>query len=125
MRDASPPSVNGQQIVAFVTPGCAPCEDLVISIRSALDEGLLPPAALLFVVWATPTDHGEALAATLPGPAVIDSDGALARACEVRATPAVFILSRPDFRVVDFSPKGDIRWIQSYLTSRLQVTTAT
>jgi hypothetical protein len=109
-------SATARWLVAFLAPGCGPCEDIVTGLSDAVQQGDVRPADLFFVVWAERTRQTERFASRLPGRAVIDDTGVLARKCEVRATPMLFIVSRDDFAVTDYSPEGGVEWILKRLT---------
>lgn len=103
-------------LVAFVSPGCQPCEVLVEGLRAAVDSGHLSATDILSVVWAQTSDQAEQFAERVPGTPVADAKGALSRACEVRATPTLLVISPGDHRVTDFNLEGDVQWVLARLT---------
>jgi len=107
---------DGRLMVAFVSPGCKPCEDLVLGLSAAADEGKLRREDMFFVVWALTDAEAERMVPDLPGRAVSDSGGSLARVCEIRGTPTVFVVSRSDYHVLDYDMEGDTQWVLSHLT---------
>lgn len=111
-----PGDSSGQQLVAFVTPSCGPCESLADGIGAAISEGRIVRDDVLFVIWALPHSGWERWSRRLSARAVPDIDGRLARACEVRGTPAVFVVSRTSWLVLDYNMKGDVEWAVSRLT---------
>lgn len=70
------------------------------------------------VVWASRTKKALRFASQLPGHTLIDENGDLARRCEIRATPTIFIVSRSDFTLADYNPEGDVEWILNRLPAR-------
>jgi hypothetical protein len=113
----------GSSLVAFVTPGCRPCDDVATELSRAAAEGQIREDDLLFVVWASETNEVRRFAARLPGRTIIDSDGDLARTCEVRATPTFLIVSRNDFTVLDFNAEGGVEWILERLVPNVAAPT--
>jgi len=91
---------------------------------TAVERGALSEDDLVFVVWASDrapaTDYGS----RLPGHVLLDYDADLQRAAEVRGTPTLLLVSRPDFRVVDYSLEGDIEWVITQFSSRHRLLTA-
>jgi hypothetical protein len=106
------------QLLAFVTPSCGPCEGLVSGLRAAIDTGRVHRDDVLFVIWALPLSDWKRFSKTLPARAVPDIEGRLARICEVRGTPAMFVLSRADSTVLDYNPTGDAEWAITRITNR-------
>lgn len=102
-------------VVAFVSPGCKPCEDLVQGLALAAEQGELRREDLFFVVWAARDEDAERLVPDLPGPGVSDSGGSLARASEIRGTPTVFVVSRSDYQVLDYDLEGEPEWVLRHL----------
>jgi hypothetical protein len=51
----------GSSLVAFVTPGCRPCDDVATELSRAAAEGQIREDDLLFVVWASETMKSAAL----------------------------------------------------------------
>jgi hypothetical protein len=115
---------DGGLMVAFVSPGCKPCEDLVLGLSAAAEERRLRREDLFFVVWAMKDADAERMVPDLPGQAVSDSGGSLARTCEIRGTPTVFVVSRSDYRVLDYDMEGDTEWVLSHLMHPEPVATA-
>jgi thioredoxin-related protein len=113
LESAEPaPSTSGERLVVFMTPGCAPCETIAEGLADAVNRGQVSTEDLLFVVWASPSEDTQRLVSQLPGHTVVD-DGDLARVCEVRATPTIFIVSRGDFTVNDYNADGRLEWIMN------------
>jgi hypothetical protein len=110
----------GSSLVAFVSPGCKPCDDILTGLSRAAEEGQIRSDDLLFVVWAEETNAVRRFASQLPGHTVIDDSGDLARKCEIRATPTLLLVSR-DFTVVDYNPEGGVEWILSRLSPNTAV----
>lgn len=104
------PAAATRWLVAFVTPGCGPCQEVATGLRNAVGRGEVLASDLVFVVWASRRE-ASAFASELPGHVLIDDDGDLARSCEVKATPTSFVVSRADFRVLDFDLEGGVEWI--------------
>jgi len=107
-----------RHLIVFLSPGCQPCQDLAEGLRSALAEGVLTRRHLTAVVWAFTPEEAERYASGLPFDTILDGDGKLARACEVRATPSLFLISTTDYRVLDYSPEGSTQWVINSLFSR-------
>ena len=118
IREAVPAPIPPRELVAFVSPGCGPCDALARDISALIDRD--PTArqlgdAILFVVGAPTLKEAEAFAVRLPGRTHIDRNIALRRACEVRGTPTLFLVSTTDFHVTDYTVEGDMRWITTRL----------
>jgi len=111
------PGANGLRAVAFVSPGCAPCEELVEGLAIAIDETEITPDELVFAIWAASPEHAEQFAPRIPSPFVLDGTGLLSRACEIRATPTVLMVSQDDYNVVEYSLEGDTQWVINRLRS--------
>lgn len=58
---------DGGVMVAFVSPGCKPCEDLVLGLSVAAEERRLRREDLFFVVWAMKDADAERMVGDLPG----------------------------------------------------------
>lgn len=108
--------VDGAQLVAFVSPYCQSCERLAKEVEAAAHAGSVADDRLLFVVWARTEAEAIEMSAKLPGRTVLDVDGSLATACEIRATPTLFLVSDRDFTVVDYTLEGDAQWVLNHLT---------
>lgn len=114
-----------QLLVAFVSPGCAPCEETVDALAAAVADGRVRHEDLAFVVWVLDETEGELFSPRIPGAFVLDSTGELSRACEVRATPTLFLVERDSYRVLDYSLEGTPQWATSRLATDNLVATAT
>jgi hypothetical protein len=125
LESIEPVSIHpGSSLVAFVTLGCRPCDDVATELSRAAAEGQIREDDLLFVAWASETKAVHRFAAGLPGHTIIDSNGDLARTCEVRATPTSLIVSRNDFTVLDFNAEGGVEWILERLVPNVAAPTA-
>lgn len=113
------PEASDKMVVAFVTPACGPCESLTDGLGAAISEGLIRAENILFAIWALPGSDWETFVTRLPARYIADIDGKLARACEVRATPATLVISRPDLTVVDYAAEGDVRWITDHFKTTI------
>jgi len=101
-----------RELVAFVAPGCRPCETLV-QRASLMSTGF---EQLVFVVVAAHSANGDtAFAAKLPGRVIVDETGRLATACEIQATPTLFLIDKDDHHLVDYTYAGDVEWIANHL----------
>lgn len=116
-------SSTRRQLVAFVSPGCGPCESLVEGLSTAVARQQLLPEDAVLIVWAYSDADAERFARGLALPSLIDTGGSLSRACEVRATPTVFVVSSNDYRVLDYNLEGSTEWVLTRM--RMQQETAT
>jgi hypothetical protein len=117
-------SYGERQLVAFVAPGCGPCEGLARDVSAAIDRGQLDAKDVLFFVWAATARETDEMVNRLPGYAVPDYEGRLARVCEIRGTPALMIVAKDGHAVIDFQYEGDVQWIIRHLTSPRLVSAA-
>lgn len=120
-----PQEVPAKELVAFLSPGCSPCEHIAESLTAAVENRDLSSKHLRFIVWTFSEPEGKALAARLPGESVLDLDGSIASACEVRGTPTLLMVSREEQRVVDFSTEGKISWVLDHLAGQAPRTALT
>lgn len=109
--------VSDRLVVSFVAPGCGPCEALVDGLAAAVANGKVDRDDLGFVIWTMEADAGRLLQSRVPSPAIVDAGGALSRACEIRGTPTVFLVSRVDYSVLDYTLEGTAEWVISRLTN--------
>jgi hypothetical protein len=115
-RELSCDTGSSRQILAFVTPSCGPCENLVSGMAVAIRDGRLNRDDILFAIFALPLSGWEQWSRKIPARAIADIEGRLAGACEVRATPAMFVISRHDWKVLDFNLEGEAEWAISRLS---------
>lgn len=106
-----------RQLVAFLSPGCAPCEELADELAEAVKARRLAYEDVLVFAWAYSEEDAARYANRLPLETVVDHQGKLSRACEVRATPTLFIVSRDDHTVLDYTPEGRSEWILDRMRS--------
>lgn len=105
-------------VVAFVSPGCEGCTALVRELRVAVGEGRVDPGAVSFVVtWADSAEPDVYHEAAAVADTVLDADGALARVCEVRATPTLLAVESQGLTVFAHKAGGDPEWVGSVLGS--------
>jgi len=120
LQEANPLPMPSRQIVAFVAPGCGPCEDIARDVSALLNNGGgYRSEELLFIVGAPRMSEAQDFAAHLPGRTILDRGAVLRRACEVRGTPTLFLVSAPDFHVTDYTVEGDAQWIATRLTHQM------
>jgi hypothetical protein len=118
-RDATMPGRH--QVVAFLSPGCRPCEQLGEDLSTAVANGDLERDDVFVVAWAFATDEAERFAARLGLPYLVDVNGDLARACEIRGTPTLFVVERDTHKVLDFSPEGSAAWVLDRMNTDRQL----
>jgi len=104
-------SPHGRRLVVFLSPGCQPCQDLADGLSVAIAQGAVRAEDLTPVVWSFTPEEANRYASGLPFDSIPDGDGKLARACEVRATPTLFIVSEGAHEVLDYSPEGSVQWV--------------
>jgi hypothetical protein len=113
-----------RHLVAFLSPGCQPCQDLASGLSAAVEEGHLAREQLTVVVWAFTHPEAERFASQIALPCILDGDGKLSRLCEVRATPTLFIVSADNHKVLDYSPEGSTEWVISRMKGPALTATA-
>lgn len=113
-----------RHLVAFLSPGCQPCQDLASGLAGAVGEGHLGADQMSIVVWAFTYEEAERYATRLGLPAILDGDGQLSRMCEIRATPTLFVVSTENYKVLDYSPEGSTEWVISRMTGPALTATA-
>lgn len=101
----------------FVRQGCPGCARLLEQIQAGVEAGTLDPNQFFCIVPGRAGGLDRQLRdARLP--VVIDEDGLLVEACQVRQTPTMLRMDR-DLKVIDSMVGGDMEWIQSYLTPQV------
>jgi hypothetical protein len=111
------PVSSNPQLVVFVSPRCGSCGVVLSALASAIRRNEIDEENVLFVVWAFPESDWRTYAEKLPSRYTVDLEGTLSRACEVRGTPTMFIVSPDDdYRVVGFNAKGDTTWAINEMT---------
>lgn len=105
------------QLIAFVSPGCRPCETLTSDLAGAVERGDIASHDLVFIVWATDEARAAAYGSRLPGQVLLDCEADLQRIAEVRGTPTLLMVSRADHRVIDYNLEGDAAWVTTQFSS--------
>lgn len=84
-----------------------------------MQDGRLNLEDVTVVVWAFSADDAARFAERLPLHCITDVQGELSRACQVRSTPTVFIVSTEgeSYSVIDYSPEGSIEWVLDQMTA--------
>jgi hypothetical protein len=116
-------SNSDKHVVAFIAPGCGPCEDLASGLTTAVSEAAFSARDVSVVIWAATADGAHEFADRIPLATVLDVGGKISRRCEVRSTPTLFLVSQSDLTVADYSPEGSLEWIKTRLaeTQKMQV----
>jgi hypothetical protein len=116
-------SDSDKHVVAFIAPGCGPCEDLASGLTTAVSEAAFSARDVSVVIWAATADGAHEFADRIPLATVLDVGGKISRRCEVRSTPTLFLVSQSDLTVADYSPEGSLEWIKTRLaeTQKMQV----
>ncbi|MGD1059667.1 MAG: hypothetical protein ABR992_19930, partial [Solirubrobacteraceae bacterium] len=60
-----------------------------------------------------------ALVKGVPFPVIVDGDGKIGQASEIRATPTLFLVSTEDYHLIDYTLSGDIEWMTTHLNHQL------
>lgn len=108
---------SDQQVVAFVSPRCRPCEVLADDLAALVGDDPRRGDEITLVVSAYDDDEAERFASRLPLRTIVDRGTTLLRACEIRATPSVFVVSRADYSVLDYSAEGSSEWVLEQITT--------
>lgn len=106
-----------RQAVAFLSPACSPCEVLADDLTALVGEDESRRDKITLVVSASDDVEAERFAAKLPLRAIVDRGGTLLRACEIRGTPSVFMVSRSEHNVLDYSPEANSEWVLEQITT--------
>lgn len=123
--DVSSLVTSDVQLVAFVSPGCRPCETLTSGLADAVERGDVGGDSLVFIVWATDEARAAEYGSRLPGQVLLDCDADLQRIAEIRGTPTLLLVSRADNHVIDYSLEGDVAWVITQFSSRRRQLTPT
>jgi hypothetical protein len=98
-------------LLAFVGAGCRPCQALTSGIAMALAQRALTEEDLVFLVWGANKEEASRYAEGLPGRVILDPDADLQRAGEIRGTPTLLSISRPQLTVIDYNLEGEVEWV--------------
>jgi hypothetical protein len=113
------PADGSVHVLAFVSPGCGACHDFIESLTSAIGRGRVDGGAVSFVLaWTKADEDCEPLDRTAP--CVVDGDGAIARSCEIRATPTLLAVVTDTMTVIGHKPGGDVEWLEAMLKTNAQ-----
>lgn len=111
----------GHLVVAFLDASCGSCQELL----RALGKAQLPRNQVFFVL--AQDDYQENSAGhnsdaqflqrvrRVSDKYVLDGDGRLAETAEAQAFPLLLLVDTSSMVVIDFSVRGDERWIKSAL----------
>lgn len=107
--------VRRPHIVLFFREGCFGCEDLLARVQQAIRQGVLSSVDISCVVSGTEGSPLLAMAHSISRNAVLDAQGALLKACEVRGTPSMFAIWTDTLEVFDYMIGGDAEWMRQRL----------
>jgi hypothetical protein len=110
-------------VVLFLKSECAGCEELLFRLRETLIRHEISPDDISCVVLAASTsDPSYQAERAVSRHVILDYDGAILRACEVRGTPTQFAVRVRDLHVVDYTFGGDVAWIRQRLSKARALT---
>jgi len=103
-------------VILFVKPNCEGCEALIAQVKGAIAAKLIAQDDLSCVVLATSEEaHHFQLARSVSRNTVLDPQGDLLKACEVRGTPTQLAIWADTLHVFDYTMGGDVEWIRQRL----------
>ncbi len=103
-------------VILFFSAGCNGCAAFIPRLQEVVNEDLIDSSQLSCIVSASSENEPVyQLARAVCGTAILDRQGQLAKALEVKMTPVQFAISTHTLEVVDYTLGGDVEWIRQQL----------
>jgi hypothetical protein len=102
-----------RRILCAIRGGCGDGRDALRLAYGERDAALVREYA--------PNIVAERFAARLALPYLVDVNGDLARVCEIRGTPTLFVVERGTYNVIDYSPEGNAAWVLERINTHQQL----